>query len=92
MSLLRGIADDLPLDEWLKDHIWPLEARWVGEAFVRDGTELAMAEMIRAGVSCFNDMYFFPDVAGKAAIDAGMRAVVGLIVVDFPTAWASSAD
>jgi 5-methylthioadenosine/S-adenosylhomocysteine deaminase len=92
MSLLRGNADDLPLMEWLQEHIWPLEQRFAGEAFVRDGTDLAMAEMLRGGVTCFNDMYFFPETTARQAIQAGMRAVVGLIVVDFPTAWASGPD
>lgn len=89
MSLMRGIADDRPLMEWLTDHIWPLEQRWMGEAFVRDGTDLAMAEMIRGGITCFNDMYFFPEVTAQRVIKAGMRSVLGMIVVDFPSAWAS---
>ncbi|MGD8644776.1 MAG: TRZ/ATZ family hydrolase [Chromatiales bacterium] len=92
MTLLRGLADDLPLMDWLKGHIWPAESRWVNEEFVRDGTQLAIAEMLRGGTTCFNDMYFFPDVVARVCSAAGMRAVVGLIVVDFPTAWASDAD
>jgi 5-methylthioadenosine/S-adenosylhomocysteine deaminase len=92
MSLLRGVADDRPLMQWLLDHIWPLEQKWVGETFVRDGTDLAMAEMIRGGVTCFNDMYFFPEVTARQAARCGMRAVVGLILVDFPSAWASGPD
>ena len=92
MSLLRGNADDLPLMEWLHEHIWPLERRHAGEAFVRDGSELAMAEMLRGGVTCFNDMYFFPEVTARLAAQAGMRATVGLILVDFPTAWAAGPD
>ncbi|MDF9391936.1 MULTISPECIES: TRZ/ATZ family hydrolase [Methylococcus] len=92
MTLLRGVADDLPLMQWLQKHIWPLEQKWIGEAFVRDGVQLAMAEMIRGGVTCFNDMYFFPEVVAREAARAGMRAVVGMIVVDFPTAWATDAD
>ncbi|WP_303901141.1 TRZ/ATZ family hydrolase [Thiohalomonas denitrificans] len=92
MSLMRGLADDLPLMEWLKGHIWPAEARWVSPEFVRDGSQLAMAEMLRSGTTCFNDMYFFPDEVAKQAKHAGVRAVVGLIVIDFPTAWAESAD
>jgi 5-methylthioadenosine/S-adenosylhomocysteine deaminase len=92
MSLLRGIADDLPLMEWLTDHIWPLEARWISESFVRDGTDLAMAEMLRSGITCFNDMYFFPDIVAQGAMRAGMRASVGMILVDFPTAWAANPD
>jgi len=92
MSLLRGLADDLPLNEWLNDHIWPAESRWVNEEFVLDGTQLAMAEMLRSGTTCFNDMYFFPDVTARAAAHCGMRANVGLIVLDFPTVWAHDAD
>jgi len=92
MSLLRGLADDLHLMEWLKDHIWPAESRWVNEEFVHDGSQLAIAEMLRGGTTCFNDMYFFPEVTARAAAACGMRATVGLIVIDFPTAWASDAD
>nr|NIP17759.1 amidohydrolase family protein [Xanthomonadales bacterium]NIX12549.1 amidohydrolase family protein [Xanthomonadales bacterium] len=85
MTLLRGLADDLPLHEWLNEHIWPAESRWVNEEFVHDGTQLAMAEMLRSGTTCFNDMYFFPDVAARAAAGCGMRCSVGLILLDFPT-------
>jgi 5-methylthioadenosine/S-adenosylhomocysteine deaminase len=92
MSLMRGLADDLPLMSWLNDHIWPAEARWVGPDFVRDGTRLAMAEMLRGGTTCFSDMYFYPDEVARQAEHAGMRAVVGLIVIDFPTAWAEDAN
>ena len=92
MSLLRGLADDLPLMTWLREHIWPAEARWVSEVFVHDGTLLALAEMIRGGTTCFNDMYFFPEVTARLATQAGMRAVVGMIVIDFPSAWARDAD
>jgi len=92
MTLLRGLADDLPLQEWLSEHIWPAESRWVNEEFVHDGTQLAMAEMLRSGTTCFNDMYFFPDVAARAAASCGMRASLGLIVLDFPTVWAHDAD
>ncbi len=92
MTLLRGLADDLPLMEWLHHHIWPAEQRWVGEEFVHDGTQLAVAEMLRGGTTCFNDMYFFPDVTARVCADAGMRASVGLIVLDFPSAWAGDAD
>jgi 5-methylthioadenosine/S-adenosylhomocysteine deaminase len=92
MTLLRGIADDRPLMEWLTDHIWPLEQKWVGEAFVRDGTDLAMAEMLRGGITCFNDMYFFPEVTARRVSACGMRAVLGMILVDFPTAWAGGPD
>lgn len=92
MTLFRGMADDLPLMQWLHEHIWPAEQRWVSDALVRDGTRLACAEMMRGGVTCFNDMYFYPDEAGRVAGECGMRATVGLIVVDFPTVWARDAD
>ena len=92
MTSFRGIADDLPLMEWLHEHIWPAEQAWVGADFVRDGAELAVAEMLRGGTTCFNDMYFFPDVVGTAASQAGIRASVGLIVIDFPTIWAGDAQ
>jgi 5-methylthioadenosine/S-adenosylhomocysteine deaminase len=92
MSLLRGIADDLPLMDWLQNHIWPAEAKHVSPQFVYDGTLLACAEMLRGGITCFNDMYFYPKAAAEAAIASGMRASVGLIALDFPTAYAADAD
>lgn len=92
MSLLRGIADDLPLMTWLQEHIWPAEGAHVSPEFCRDGVALAAAELIRGGVTCVNDMYFFPDASAAAFSAAGMRAVVNLIVLDFPTAWAANAD
>ena len=92
MNLMRGIADDLPLMEWLQHHIWPAESRHVSPSFVREGTLLACAEMLRGGITCFNDMYFFPDAAAQAAIEAGMRAAIGIIALEFPTAYACDAD
>ncbi len=92
MSLLRGLADDLPLMRWLEDHIWPAEQACVGDEYVRVGTELAIAEMLQGGTTCFNDSYFFPDVAAAAAQRAGMRAVVGLPLISVPTAWAGTED
>ena len=92
MSLFRGLADDLPLMTWLHEHIWPAEGRWISEAFIADGTALAAAEMLRGGTTCFNDMYFFPDVTARVCSKAGLRAVVGLIVIDFATAWAEHID
>ncbi|MDH5765849.1 MAG: TRZ/ATZ family hydrolase [Gammaproteobacteria bacterium] len=92
MNLFRGMADDLPLMDWLNNHIWPAEQRWVTEEFIQDGSELAMAEMLRSGTTCFNDMYFFPDITARVATSVGMRACVGLIVIDFPTIWAQQAD
>jgi len=91
MTLLRGYADDLELHVWLQEHIWPAERRFVGPDFVRDGTRLAIAEMFRSGTTCFNDMYFFADAAIEACLDAGMRASIGLIVIEFETAWAKDA-
>jgi len=92
MTLFRGLADDLHLMEWLQQHIWPAEAKWVNEEFVHDGTLHAAAEMLRSGTTCFNDMYFFPDVTARVIDSIGMRASVGLILLDFPTVWASNAD
>ena len=92
MTLMRGIADDLPLMDWLQNHIWPLEQKWMSEAFVKDGTDLAIAEMILGGTTCFNDMYFFPEIIAAQALQHGIRAKVGLIVIDFPSAWAQNAD
>ena len=92
MSLMRGLADDLPLMTWLQKHIWPAEAQSVSERFVRDGTLLSCAEMLRGGVTCFNDMYFFPQAAAEAVLQAGMRANLGLIVLEFPSAYANDAD
>ncbi|MDR4517976.1 MAG: TRZ/ATZ family hydrolase [Nitrosomonas sp.] len=92
MTLLRGLADDLPLMEWLNQHIWPTESRHVSQSFVRDGTYIACAEMLRGGITCFNDMYFFPEAIAQAALDIGMRASIGMIAIDFPTAYASDAD
>jgi 5-methylthioadenosine/S-adenosylhomocysteine deaminase len=77
---------------WLCEHMWPAEGKWVSPEFVRDGSRLAIAEMIRGGTTCFNDMYFFPDEVARVVEHAGMRAVMGLIVIDFPTAWAQNAD
>ena len=92
MTLLRGFADDIPCIEWLNQHIWPAEQKWVNANFVHAGSQLAIAEMLRGGTTCFNDMYFFPDQVAKAADQAGMRAVIGLIFIDMPTAWAKNTD
>jgi 5-methylthioadenosine/S-adenosylhomocysteine deaminase len=90
MALLRGIADDLPLMDWLRDHIWPAEQRWVGAEMVADGSELAVAEMLRSGTTCFNDMYFFPEVTARVAARLGIRASIGMIVLDAPSVWAET--
>ncbi len=92
MTLMRGLADDLPLMIWLHEHIWPAEQRWVDPGFVADGSRLAVLEQLRGGVTCFNDMYFYPEVTAQVAAEAGMRAVIGLILVDFPTGYADGAD
>lgn len=92
MSLFRGLADDLHLMEWLNQHIWPAEKKWVNEEFIRDGTQLAIAEMLRAGITHFNDMYFFPEITARVASNCGIRATVGLIVLEFPSAWAENAN
>ncbi len=92
MSLLRGYADDLPLMPWLEQHIWPAEEKHVSSSFVRDGTELAIAEMLRSGTTTFSDMYFFPEASAAAAINAGIRCQIVFPILDFPTAWARDAD
>lgn len=92
MSLLRGYADDQPLHTWLNEHIWPVEGRWVSEDFVRDGTELALAEMIRSGTTCFSDMYFYPEQAAQASLDARIRCQLAFPLLDFPTAWGTGPD
>jgi len=91
MTLMRGLADDLPLMTWLREHIWPVEAKIVGADFVRDGSLLACAEMLRGGITCFNDMYFFPEATAQAAVQARMRAAIGIIAVEFPSAYATDA-
>ena len=92
MSLLRGYADDFPLAQWLTERIWPAEARWVNEQFVADGAQLAIAEMLRSGTTCFSDMYFFPGATAAAAQRAGMRAQINFPIIKFPNAWSKDAD
>ncbi|MGE5471206.1 MAG: TRZ/ATZ family hydrolase [Bacteroidota bacterium] len=92
MSLMRGLADDLPLMDWLQKHIWPAEATHVSAQFVYDGTRLACAEMLKGGITCFNDMYFFPEAAATAVAELGMRAMLGITTLEFPTPYASDAD
>jgi len=92
MTLMRGMADDLALMDWLQNHIWPAEAQLVSDEFVYDGTLLACAEMLRGGITCFNDMYFFPEAAARAALRTGMRAALGLIAIEFRSAYASDAQ
>ena len=92
MALMRGIADDVPLTEWLEESIWPLEAKFVSESFVLAGANLAIAEMIRSGTTCFADMYFYPDQVAKAALAANIRVQLASPVLDFETVWAADAD
>ncbi|PJI51085.1 MAG: N-ethylammeline chlorohydrolase [Pseudomonas sp.] len=92
MSLFRGLADDLALMTWLQEHIWPAEAKWVGEDFVRDGTELAIAEQLKGGITCFSDMYFFPQVACEVVHKTGVRAQISVPVLDFPVPGSRDAD
>ena len=92
MSLFRGLADDIPLQEWLEDRIWPLEGKYVSREFVRDGAMLTLAEIIRSGTTCFADNYFFPDEVAKVANEASLRAQLASPVLDFPTVWAQDAD
>jgi 5-methylthioadenosine/S-adenosylhomocysteine deaminase len=91
MTLMRGMADDLVLMSWLQDHIWPAEAKHMSDEFAYDGSLLAMAEMLRGGVTCVNDMYFFPEATARAALRAGMRAALGVIAIEFPSAYAPDA-
>jgi len=92
MTLLRGIADDLPLMVWLQQHIWPVETAVIGPEFVADGTALAIAEMLRGGTTCANENYFFADVQAAVYKQHGFRARVGTVIIDFPTAWAKTSD
>ncbi len=92
MSLMRGYADDMALERWLNERIWPTEMKLVNPEFVADGTRLAVAEMLGAGTTCFADMYFFPDRVGEIAAETGIRAAVGLIALDFPSPWAATVD
>ena len=92
MTLLRGLADDHTLMEWLQGHIWPAEARWVGEGFVRTGTRLAIAEMLASGTTCASDMYFFPDVAAETVVETGFRAQIAFPIFEHPSAWGANAD
>ncbi|MCW8878089.1 MAG: TRZ/ATZ family hydrolase [Kangiellaceae bacterium] len=92
MNLLRGLSDDLPLMEWLEKAIWPVEAKFVDDNFVYQGTQHAIAEMLLSGTTCFQDMYFMPNQAAKAVQDSGIRASIGMVIVEFQTAWAQNAQ
>jgi 5-methylthioadenosine/S-adenosylhomocysteine deaminase len=90
MCLLRGFADDMPLERWLHERVWPAEQRWVSAEFVADGTRLAIAEMLRGGITCFADMYFYPEAVAEVALQCQMRVAVGMIALDFKSAWAET--
>ncbi|MCB2426586.1 TRZ/ATZ family hydrolase [Methylophaga pinxianii] len=92
MTLFRGLADDLPLMSWLNEHIWPAEQQFVGDAFVEAGSALAIAEMIRGGTTCFSDMYFFPESTARVVDSSGIRASLGMVVIEFPTNWAKDVN
>jgi 5-methylthioadenosine/S-adenosylhomocysteine deaminase len=92
MTLMRGMADDLALMDWLQNHIWPAEGRLVSDEFVHDGTLLACAEMLQGGITCFNDMYFFPEAAARAALQASTQPALGIIAIEFRSAYASDAQ
>ena len=89
MSLLKGYADDFQLEKWLNEHIWPAESKFVNYEFVRDGSELAIAEMIKSGTTTFNDMYFYPEATAEASNYIGIRANIGLVVMEFPSNYAN---
>ncbi len=92
MNFFRGLADDLALMNWLNHHIWPAEKQWVTHEFVLDASLFAMAEIIRSGTTCFNDMYFFLEATAEAAHTAGLRGTIGITVIDFPTNWAANTE
>ncbi len=92
MTLMRGLADDLPLMTWLNEHIWPAEGALISPAYVADGVELAVAEMLLGGTTAVNDQYFFPEAAVEVYRRMGMRAAVGLILLEFPTPYARKTD
>ncbi len=92
MVYFRGIADDIPLTDWLKNHIWPAENKWLSPEFISDAVELACLEMLRGGVTTYNDMYFYEDAAGESTKRMGMRAVLGSGILDFPSKTASTTD
>lgn len=92
MNLMRGIADDLPLMTWLNQHIWPTERAVVFDDYVKDASLHACAEMLSGGITCFNDMYFYPSATAAAVTQSGMRASLGLLVTEFATNYAADAD
>ena len=91
MALFANCADDNSLYDWLHKKIWPLENQLLSSKFVRDGTELAVAEMLLTGTTCFNDMYFFGDETARVCIEAGIRSTIGMTIIEFSSNWGSSA-
>jgi len=91
MTLMRGLADDIALMPWLEQHIWPAEQAFVSPQFVKEGSLLACAEMLSGGTTTFNDMYFFPQATIEASLQMGMRASIGLVILEFPTNYADNA-
>ncbi len=92
MVYFRGIADDQPLKEWLENHIWPAENTWLSPEFISDAIGLACLEMLKGGVTAYNDMYFYEDAAAGTTKRIGMRAVLGAGILDFPTKSAHTTD
>ena len=92
MTLLRGYGSDNPLKVWLEEYIWPVENRFVSYEFVKDGTDLACYEMLKNGVTCFVDMYFFEDAVAESVKQAGMRAVLCTGILDFPNPGAKTPE
>ncbi len=92
MTLLRGLAEDLPLKAWLEQRIWPLESRWVDAQFVADGSALAIIEMLRAGTTTACDMYFFPEQVAAIARQVQFRVQLAFPIVGAPTPWATDAS
>ena len=92
MTLLRGAAESSSLDYWLSRQVRPLELRWMDAEYVRDGTELAVADMLTSGTTCFADMHLFPEVVAQVASAAKIRACIGLPVADVPSPWDDSAN
>lgn len=92
MALLRGAAESSSLGHWLTVQVGPLEQRWMDAEYVRDGTELAIADMLTSGTTCFADMHLFPEIVAQAASAARIRACIGLPVLDAPSLWAESAN
>jgi 5-methylthioadenosine/S-adenosylhomocysteine deaminase len=92
MVYFRGLADDIPLKEWLERYIWPAEKKWLSPEFVTDAVRLACLEMLKAGITAFNDMYFYGNEIAAASSEIGMRALVGAGIVDFPTGTGTGVD